>query len=154
MTTGATLADTMKELVKTNPGYKWEVRQGVVELMPEGGLPELLKTRVGHFEIAPSTHKLDAFDVLTHISSLPGIKARATQLGMSTSGFIGCCGPGGGEDLAHAKDKDAPRQIRIGDVSLRDAFDSVVRAYGHFIWIYKESRCNGKTIYEVTVSWD
>lgn len=47
---GSTIRQAMNALVAANPGYRWELRNGVIDLMPQGGVP-LLGTRVARFQM-------------------------------------------------------------------------------------------------------
>lgn len=154
MHAGSSLEETMQALVKGNPTYKWEVKDRVVDLLPENGIPELLNTHVGHFDSDIATDNLAPFSVLNELSNLPEVRLQAERLGMSTSGFFGCCGAGTPGVAAGGQEQKSPVKIRISELSLRDAFDSVVRSYGHYIWVYTESQCKGKKTYYVGISWD
>jgi hypothetical protein len=50
--------------------------------------------------------------------------------------------------------KAVPIVLSLKNVSLREAFNSVVHAYGNTIWIYVEHECNGGKQYLVTMLRD
>src|SRR5438128_1422627 len=46
---GATLQDVLDGIAKTDPQYRWDIEDGVVNVLPAGDEPVLLKTHISTF---------------------------------------------------------------------------------------------------------
>jgi hypothetical protein len=87
---GTTVRQALDALVAANPGYRWELRDGVVNLMPRSGVP-LLRTRIAKFQI--DTTDRDIAALLHNVLSLPEVREREAELGLKEGTYAG---PGGG----------------------------------------------------------
>jgi len=141
---GATVREAMGAFVAQNPGYRWSEDADVVNLMPVTEFP-LLNAQIRTFEQVTTADATTPGAALNELLSLPEVRQRAVELNLKP-------GPRA-TGLLH--DQRSPTRIRLSlhDVSLQEAFNSVVRVYGaHTIWVYDERHCHGERTYVARAS--
>jgi hypothetical protein len=122
----------LDEIVTVDPDYVWKVEDGVVNLLPTQGVPDLLTVRIAAFD---SGNVRSLATAGTYLLALPEVRERATQLGFSqavTGTGLGAIGPIGSPPPKLLK-------VRLHDVSLLDALNALVRANKHGQWVYHET---------------
>lgn len=135
----ATLRETLDVIVQANPEYRWQVDDGVVNLLTARDEPALLKVRISKLEVknAPSINA-----VLTTLQSLPEVRDAIAKLQLSEGVKI-IVGP-------RSLNLERPQYtIQLKDVTVREALNAIVRAQGRAVWEYKERRCSGTTEYSI-----
>jgi hypothetical protein len=145
---GTPVQDAMDSFVAGNPGDRWMEDTDVVNLMATTEFP-LLNTRIPNFEL-DTTDAETARSVLNGLLDLPQVRERAAKLDLKVAPFVG-----GMEALPRpGYPQPTPRPIRLSlhDVSLQEAFNSVIRFYRSKIWIYEERQCNGVRTYLIRTS--
>jgi hypothetical protein len=141
---GATVQQAMDELVAANPGYEWELKDGVVNLMPRGGA-QLLGTKIAKFQMDATNWEMEA--ALQDVLRLPEVREREASLGLKGGVHAG--------PRAEAVEKRplsrqaVPVHINLQNVSLQEAFNQVVALSPDGVWIYRETDCNGAKTYTV-----
>lgn len=148
---GSTIRQAMDALVAANPGYKWELRDGVVNLMPRGGAP-LLRTRIVKFKMEATDREIPS--VLGDVLKLPEVQKREAALGLkqvsqfSTLGAI----PKHPVGKRHVPVR-VPVRVDVENLSLRDAFNKIIGASPKAaVWIYRETDCDGAKTFTVEVA--
>lgn len=138
---GVTVGQAMDALVAANPGYQWELRDGVVNLMSQGGAP-LLNTRIGKFQMEATDRELSIF--FQNLMRLPEVQERETALGLAPG--VGQGGPPSGNQI-----RPAPIAIRIDvqNLTIQDAFNKIVQTSPKGGWFYYETDCNGTKTFTV-----
>ena len=131
---GASLNDILNAIVQADPQYTWQLDNGVINILPTAGEPELLKIRVKKFRVVNATSVTLAYSKLM---SLPEVRQAIVNLGLSDS-FERLQGP-----PATADDKKG-FSIRCKNVTLREALNAIVRADRKAVWTYSENHGNGK----------
>jgi hypothetical protein len=145
---GISVQEAMGSFVAENPRYRWREDRNVVNVVPIADLP-LLNTKISSFELE-TAGTTTARDVLNGLIGLPQIRQRAAELNLKSGLMQGWL-----ETLPTQTDREkipAPIRLSLHDVSLQEAFNSVVRLYGATIWIYEEHQCNGERTYVVRAS--
>jgi hypothetical protein len=140
---GPTLGDLLAAIVLASPDYKWRVDDGVVNLLPAGNIPQLLQVRIGNLSIhgANSTE-----EVIGKLLALPEVKSRAAELHLNTGlRFV----TGGGPNRLGKPDEKF--QVRLSDVTLLQALNSIVRQRGHGVWAYRETHWGDNNGFEVNL---
>jgi len=140
---GTTVRTAMDAFAAENPGYRWIENAGVVNVTPANEFP-LLRARIRSFELETTE---TARAVLFNLLNIPEVRQRAAELNLKP-GLI----QGWAEALPTASSypkAKTPIHLSLQDVSLQEAFNSVVRFYGRTIWIYDERQCNGERTYLV-----
>jgi hypothetical protein len=141
---GSTLREVLDNIVAADPDYVWEVNDGVVNLMPAKGVPDLLTLRIAAFDSADATSLATAG---TYLLALPEVRERAAELGFSqaVSGDVLSAVPAPGTPLP------APKllNVHVENVTLFDALDALVRTNGHGQWVYHETHCKSQNNFQV-----
>jgi len=145
---GVTVKQAMNALVAANPGYQWELRDNVVNLMPRGAAP-LLHTRIAKFQKDATDREIGA--ILQDVLNLPEVKRHVASLGLKPG--ISGIGLWGGEEHPIPK-KPVPVHVDLENVSLQDAFNEILLASPKGAWIYHESDCNGEKTFSVEALTD
>lgn len=141
---GSSLNDVLDTVVSTDSRYKWQIDQGVVNLIPRKGIPELLNLHITKFYVREARILDYALDQLLR---LPEVQKRMAELNLSEgvrrlkgSGYLR-------ED---GDDKDDPKlTVKCKDVTLREALNAIVRAHGRAVWSYRERNCNGQDEFSI-----
>ncbi len=145
---GGTVQQAMDALVAANPGYRWELKDGVVNLMPRAGAP-LLQTRIATFRKDATDREIEA--VLQDVLRLPEVKQREASLGLRQG--ISGGGLSGGEE--HPVPRQPLRvQFALENLPLQDAFNKIIKESPNGVWIYHESDCNGAKSFIVELASD
>jgi hypothetical protein len=143
---GATLGQAMDALVAANPGYRWELNDGVVNLMSQDAAP-LLRTKIAKLQINTTDREVPS--ALGDLLRLPEVREREAALGLKLRM--------GGVGLGVVEKHPVPRQplpvhINVQNLSLGEAFNKIVAASPKSVWMYQENDCNGPKTYTVEVS--
>lgn len=141
---GSTILEAMDALVAANPGYKWNVDDGVVNLIPRNGAT-LLYTSISSFQM--DTTDLQAPSAIQDMLRLPEVQRREATLGLKPG-----AGQGGLEVVGkHPTPRQpAPVQIKVTNVSLREALNQIVASLPKEVWIYRETDCDGHKSFTVS----
>ena len=131
---GTTLREALDSITTADPAYRWEVHEGVVNLVPAEGLPALLRLRVGVFD---SKDAADTSTALVYLFGLPEVRNGAAKLGL-TQAF--CCNALSGISPAPPT-PGKPLEVVLKDVTVQDALNTLVRVNKHGVWTYRERRC-------------
>jgi hypothetical protein len=144
---GSTLREVLDNIVTDDPDYVWEVNDGVVNLAPAKGVPDLLTLRIAAFDSGDATSLVTAG---TYLLALPEVRKRAAGLGFS-QGVLGVgpsSVPAPGTPLPPPKWLD----VHLENVTLFDALNALVRTNGHGQWIYHETHCKSQSDFHVQFS--
>lgn len=145
---GLTIRQAMDALVAANPSYEWELKDGVVNLMPQGGAP-LLHTRIAKFQIDATDRETEA--IFQDMLRFPEVRESEASLGLQ-QGMSGG-GLSGGKVNPFPKEP-VPIHIDLHNLSLLTAFNKIVQASPKGVWIYHETDCNGAKTFTVEVASD
>jgi len=143
---GLTLREAMDALVAANPGYEWQSKDGVVNLMPIGGAP-LLGTRISKFQKDATDREI--YLTIHDALNLPEVRKREEALGIKE-------GPGQGGLWGFSENAPPrailPMHIDVQDISLQEVLNAIVKATPKAIWWYSESHCGGAKKFIVHVT--
>ena len=145
---GITVRDAMDALVAANPGYQWDMEDGVVNLMPRRGVP-LLNTIITKFHMEATDQEAHVFfqDLLT----VPEVQQREAALGLKKG--LGQGGPTSVPKHPVPK-KHLPVSINVQNLTLQESFNKIVGVLPKGVWLYYETDCNGAKTYIVDVASD
>jgi hypothetical protein len=130
----------MDALVTANPGYKWELKDGAVNLLPRGGSP-LLDARVAKFQMDATDLTIGA--VLQELPTLPEVRKREIALGLRGGVHAGPGGGGAGVNIHPIPRLPVTVHFNLRNLSLQEAFNKVAETSPGGGWIYRETDCNG-----------
>jgi hypothetical protein len=138
---GTPLRAVLDALVGANPGYRWQVDGGVLNLLPAAGEPSLLTTRIPKFH-AKGLKSVD--EAIGRLEQLPEVKQAMNDLGLKP-GIRFWAGP------INPK-PPPPFDVACDGLTLREVLNEVVRRYsGTGYWEYQETHC-GSTHTAVIIS--
>jgi hypothetical protein len=129
---GATVRQAMDALVAAKPTYRWELKDGVVNLMPRGGA-SLLDTRIARFQMDATGLAVGA--VLQDLLALPEVRERQAALGLKSGTHAGPGGGGGGLEINPVPRQPVPVHVNLQNLSLQEAFNKVVESSPDGGWI-------------------
>ena len=127
------LQPTIQLIRESDPRYRFLTTDGVINLLPEGTEPELLRVRIKEFRIdkvrVPNL-------VIEKLLALPEIRKKSRALKSSETLKLG--------GLSSPSDFSTPLSMHFSKVTLRDALNLIARAYGNGVWEYTEFTCHGE----------
>jgi hypothetical protein len=139
---GSPLREILEDIVTADPNYVWEVKDGVVNLLPAKGVPDLLTLRISSFDTGDAGSVTTA---KTFLFALPEVRKRAAELGFDQA--VSGSGPYGVVPGAPPPPKV---NIHLQDVTLLEALNALVRAHKHGVWIYREIDCKSIKHFDVS----
>lgn len=144
---GTTLDKALDRLVAVDGQSEWQVRDGVVDVLPSQHIPPLLKLRINRFEWDKAAPLGEVFG---HLFESVGILERARQLGLrqaaAEGGVSALCIRDCPEKL-----KPEPMWTVEKDVTLLTILNRIVAAHNGAIWAYSEYPCQGDTQFRLGV---
>lgn len=122
-----TLQELLDALVKQDPRYDYQVRNGVINVFPKSQrdalLSELLNTTVSHFSIPESTRQ---YRIKNNLMELPELEARMQQYGVHP--LILANGP----SLKHA---GSGFSMNVSNVTLREILNQLIQTSEVKFWV-------------------
>lgn len=126
------LRQVLDTLVATDPRYRWQMQDGVVNLLPVKGEPPLLQTHLHEYEVEDLSSALEALDRLL---ALPEVRKRMVDLRLK-------------QGLTLVKSLSSPNpakfSVKQSGGTLRQALNAIALAQGRAIWEYVEIHCDGR----------
>jgi hypothetical protein len=138
---GSTLREVLDDIVTADPDYGWEVKDGVVNLIPAKGVPDLLTLRISAFDTGDATSVTTA---KTFLFALPEVREREAELGFDQGG-IGT----GPYAIVPGAPPPPKLDVRLQDVTLLEALNALVRAHKHGVWLYYETHCKSNSHFSI-----
>lgn len=136
--TGPTLLDALQSIIKTDPQYRWEVRDDAVDLLPVGPAPPLLSVQIKQFDSKDATTLTDAASLLLQT---PEIREVEAKLGFNKNINSVQLGPYAVPPPGESRQPERLLAVRLQNVTALDALNAIVRAHGHSVWVYREWHC-------------
>jgi hypothetical protein len=144
--TGSSLRDVLNSVVSVEPQYKWQVKAGVVNVVPAAGGPSLLNLRIGQFKV---DNAQTIYEALNQLFAMPEVQARMTELkmrrGMTQLGIMPAQLGADGEAVANSQSISIERQ----NITLAEALNAIVSAHGKAVWSYTEQHCDGQNEFSI-----
>lgn len=132
----ASLRNILDTIILSDPQYRWEIDDGVINVLPAAGESAFLEIRVKKLRVRNATSVLFAYSKLM---SLQEVKKAIIDLGL-TGSFERFQGP--------PPDRSSFNVI-CKDVTIREALNAIVRADGKAVWAYQENHCKGKNGFSI-----
>jgi hypothetical protein len=126
------LPETLDSIVLADPRYRWELVDGVINVLPVAGEPAFLSTRISELDVRNVT---SANRPLGKLQELPEVKKAMTDLRLRWGVTLFASG-----QLPHP----ASFSVHCKDVTLREALNGIARAQGFTVWDYIETHCGGE----------
>lgn len=142
---GSSLRDMLESIVAADPQYRWQVEEGVVNLVYQKDNPAFLDQRVAKFEVAQRTVN----GAVNQLLAIPEVQRREAELNLGSrlfrGGGIGYFDPSGNT----VKKEDKTFSVSCENVTVREALNAIVRAHGRAMWVYKQGNCTGSSWYSI-----
>jgi hypothetical protein len=138
-----TLRGLLDAIASAEPGYTWEVRDGVVNLVSHDGISVFLRTMIPKLEINKAVTLRGA---LNELLAIPEVQNQGQHyLGFRLmQGFAYASGPQG------AKPTEAKKlSLSATNLTVRDALNAIASTHGSAVWILTQSQCKGRRIYSI-----
>ncbi len=133
-----TLKKTLDAIVKANPEYRWQVDDGIINLLVTHGKPELLDVQISKLKV-DNAASIEA--VADSLFALPEVKDAIAKLQLAPGvHFIV-------KPISLNPERKPTYSIECENMTVREALNAIVRTHGRSVWEYKEQRCDGKTEY-------
>ncbi len=138
---GGTLRDVLNLIVEQMPIYRWEVRDGVINLIPNQSrdqfLEKLLSTHINSF--APKKG-LTKFDIRNTLADLPEVNGLLEANKITVSKY--------GDYVYHPSIYAKAVDLSISDTDVRAVLNKVVRDGEHKLWVvgWRDERKDSLTI--------
>lgn len=120
---------------------RWQLEDGVVNLLPIHPEPPLLNLRILSFHTKNAT---TLFDALGQLLKLRVVRKRMAELNVSEiktePGLADLKRPGSKSD-----EEDQELRVQCKNATLREALNAIVRAHGYAVWAYSERHCDGRS---------
>jgi hypothetical protein len=126
------LSQVLDTLVATDPRYRWQMQDGVVNLLPAKGEPTLLKTRLNEFDVENVS---SAREALTRLLALPEVKKGMRDLHLK---------PGIAIITGFSPPNPPKSSVKQNGGTLRQALNAIASAQGRAVWEYIEIHCDGQ----------
>jgi hypothetical protein len=131
----ASLENVLNEIIAQETGYKWELRDGVINIIPitsrDDFVEKLLNTEIRQFD---QPKKLGKFQIRDAIVELPEVVAllKANRITASHYGYL----------YNPSRKTDEKIDLSISGTDVRGVLNKVIRETEHNMWMVSRSREN------------
>lgn len=132
------LVEALNLITRLDPGYRWHFEQGVVNLIPVTGEPELLRTRIREYRVDEVANARFAINQLLNLLE---VRQAASRLKLKEGIDFG----------GLSSSRDLKLSVHCQNVTVREALNAITRAHGRAIWRYSEWHCNGEIQFAVNL---
>jgi hypothetical protein len=145
MPVGSSLHELLDSLTAVVPQYRWQAENGVINVIPAGGVPAFLEVRVARFR-AERVKSPD--EALVKLFEMPEVLKAMTNPAIGSRlfrGGIGFYAPAPSSDIETFS-------VRLDNVTVREALNAIARAHGHAMWTYHPNSCREVNDFELDFS--
>lgn len=131
---------------QVDPEYKWEFRDGIINLLPRQGIPELLETRFQEFH----TQGLTPQEALNALLAAPETKRKKAEKGLDRAVTSFSLLQSYDPDPS-AADNNSRFDKDLRNVTFQQILNEIVKRAGNKTWLYTERRCGEETQFSVVL---
>lgn len=144
---GESLQERLDSFVAAAPQYGWQSENGVINVVPKGGIPPLLNIRVARFRAQNVRTPDEALANLLETPEMSEAMGRPNVGWRLLRGRLGYYGPnpdtsGGGKVFS----------VNCDGVTVREALNAIAREHGSTMWTYRGNNCHGVNSFELNFS--
>ena len=117
-----TVRTALNAIIQADANYKWEYRDGIVDVFPVSGKNQILEVIIRDFRV----DKLNKEEAARAVTELPEVKAKVEELGLQRRDF---------RSLPAQPYSSLPRfSLELHNKTLREILDRIVKASGSNYW--------------------
>jgi hypothetical protein len=133
----SSLRGVLDAIVATDPLYKWEVKEGAINVIPGNKLPTFLAVRMSRFDIVGAASPRE---VLPQLFKVPEVRRAQAALGRQAvqGGAHAFCPEG------CPPNESKKISMSLKNVTVREALNAVAREHGSAVWWFQQSECGGQ----------
>lgn len=145
---GLPLNDALDSVVSLEGTHYWAFQQGVVNLLPTKGVPDVLSTTTGHFEWNTGTRVLPT---LHQLFASPSVRGRLKELGL-TSALESIILPQKAPQVVDGRPVVAVNGEHrvVENATLVSILNAIVASHGVGMWSYEERRCGSEKTFQIS----
>jgi len=138
--TTAVLSSVLDTVAGLDSNYRWEMHNGIINLLGRSASHELLDVTIHDFVINKPGSSINSG--VGELLETPEVKQALARLKLHEPG----------PSLILWMDSPQPNNIHVDvhNVTVREALNEIAKAHGYAVWKYSESRCNGENTFSVT----
>lgn len=130
------LGQFLNELVDGDSGFRWELTDNGLNLLPTSGEPLLLQTKIREFNVRTDS----SIEALNQLQRRPEITSAMQNLHLK-----------GGLTILMYLSNSKQIDLHFKGGTLRQALNAIAGSKGREVWEYRETRCGEKN--EVTITF-
>ena len=130
-------------LEQTDPNYRWQLDNGVVNLLPRKGMPMLLETPIKKFNVSNVTGQ-EALNLLQEKSE---VKIKKAELGLDKA--VISINKASSLSLDSEQNNTPTFNLNLKGATFRQILNEIVKAQGRGTWIYTEKHCGNTSTFSV-----
>jgi hypothetical protein len=138
---GSSVRDALDAIVSTDPQYKWQIKDGVINVVSRNEIP-FLELRIAEFVLPSST--ID--EALGQLLAMDEVKRGEVELGIGPQLLRGKIG------YPDTRKLGRKRSVKYENITVREALNAIVRANGPARWVYTQGSCDGRNWFEITIA--
>ena len=133
----SSLRGVLDAIVAIDPLYRWEVKEGAINVIPGDKLPTFLAVRMSRFDIVEVSSPRE---VVPQLLKVPEV--RRAQAGLGRHAVEGRVQPFCPEGCPPNEKKKISMSLK--NVTVREALNAVAREHGSAVWWFRQSECGGQ----------
>lgn len=134
---GMSVSEALDYIASFDRVTSWKLQDGVINVVPTAGIPELLKIQLDVF--AAKDGRLLANAVSGMLFSNPKVRARASEIGLTRAPQFGGLSSSD-EPIIH---------IELHDVTVQQVLNNIALKHGSGVWRYSENHCQQKNEFQI-----
>jgi hypothetical protein len=127
----------------TDVRYKWQLNEGILNLLPKQELPKLLETPIEKF----SVQEVTAQEALNLLQEKSEVKRKKIELGLDKASIS--INKASALNLESEQNSDVTFSLNLKGVTYRQILNEIVKAQGRMTWIYTEKHCGNVNMFSV-----
>jgi hypothetical protein len=131
---------------QVDPEYRWEFSDGIINILPRQGIPELLEIRFREF----TTRALTSDETLNALLGTPETRRKMADLGLDRA--VTSITLPQSYDPDHSASRNNSRfDMDLRNVTFRQILNEIVKKSSTKTWQYTERHCGGETLFSVVL---
>lgn len=140
----SSLRGVLDSIVSTDPRYRWELTDHLVNVIPSNGLPPFFKVRMAKFDVRKAETPNTALFELLAVPEVRQAKLNLGRHGVQGGVHVFCpgCPP----------PKTKKISVNLKGVTVREALNAIARADGSAVWRFSQRECGAQKSFSLEFS--